>query len=395
MAENIENGLADGIAPKEIAHVEPVTTKSFKPWHKPRKQWMRRNQWVKEIDTLIPHLRLDGRPLRYLSLPGEDMLDIRVLADYCSGRNLRLKCLGYDEGARDRATELEVDISRSEISSNIEPNSVVVADNLGVLKDVNSVGFKYVYDHGPFDVINLDLCGAISCVNYPDNHQVMLNLCEYQINHSREKWLLFLTTRAEYEQVNVDHLPHYLKCLKKNAEAHDTFRLRLLDISRWDVSRYTADATAAHILDGCRNKEFVKLFAAGFSKWLLQLLDSTNNSWSVEMLNSCWYRVEDNQTATSFPNMLSLVFLFSPVNMPIQDASGLANPNPQTIIDEKALAMRILEQTENLFDVDREMDSDSSVWQQFVDESAVLLRAARYATDQYAQWAEEKRIRFN
>ncbi len=252
MVDELENGLSDGIASKSVSHISPAPAKEFKPWHKPRKQWMRLNQWIKETEALIPSLRFDGRPLRYLSLPGEDMLDIRVMAKLCQKKALRLKCLGYDEGARRRTSQTEVSISRTEISAVIEPDSVIIADNLSVLKNIKSQGFKYVREHGPFDVINLDLCGAISCVNDPDNHQVLHNLCEYQMQHSREKWLLFLTTRAEYEQVNVAHLPAYLKCLKNNADGNVAFGERLSKIAKWDISNYQAGADISTILTGCR-----------------------------------------------------------------------------------------------------------------------------------------------
>jgi hypothetical protein len=396
MVDNVEveNGLSDKIAPKKVSHIEPTATKTFKAWHKPRKQWMRCNQWIKEIEALIPHLCLDGRPLRYLSLPGEDMLDIRVLADFCQKKGLSLKCLGFDEDLRTRSSEIEVNISRNEISNNIVPTSVIRADNLSVLKDTTSIGFKYVCELGPFDIINLDLCGAISCVNNPDNHQVLFNLCDNQINKSREKWLLFLTTRAEYEKVNIAHLPHYLKCLKNNAEKNLSFASRLVDISKWDISLYKDNINIANLLNGCRNSEFVRLFAVGFGKWLLQLLDNTHDRWIVEMLNGCWYRVEDNQTPESFPNMLSLAFLFSPLKIPIQDSTGLAQQNPPQSVDELSMALHIIEQTENFTDVDLVMDTNPDIWQRFVDESIALLKTARYSTDQYPAWAEEKKIRF-
>lgn len=112
------------------------------------------------------------------------------------------------------------------------------------------------------------------------------------------------------------------------------------------------------------------------------------------MLDSCWYRVEDNQIPDSFPNMLSLVFSFSPVNIPLEDKSGLASKNPEPQIDEKTLAMKILLQTERFRDVDREVDGDAGLWQFLIAESAELLQSARYKVDQYPSWAEEKRIRF-
>jgi hypothetical protein len=204
MNNNTDKGLTGDIAPIKIEHEAPPLKKEFKAWHKPRKQWIRQNQWRKGIADLIGCIRLDGRPLRYLSLPGEDMLDIRDLSRFCETYQIRLRCLGFDEHMAKRESRSQKNISRNEVSENLEVDSVLLADNISVLKDLHSQGFRYVKSHGPFDVINLDLCGSISCVSYPDNHQVLRNLCEFQVNHSREKWLLFLTTRAEYSQVKVE-----------------------------------------------------------------------------------------------------------------------------------------------------------------------------------------------
>lgn len=393
MSDDSDNGLIDGIAPKSVSHVSPTAAKTFRGWHKPRKQWMRRNQWIKEANTLIPQLRLDGRPLRYFSLPGEDMLDIRLLAELCKTRGLYLKCLGFDEAARDRSSQTEVNISINEISY-IDKTSLIIPDNLSALKDTESQGFSYVNNHGPFDIINLDFCSAISCVDSPDNHQVLYNLCEYQINNTREKWLLFLTTRAEYEQINEQHLPYYLYCLKRNADKSSEFGERLRTISDWDISCYSNGVNIIDILASCRNSNFVRLFAVGFSKWLLQLLAGNQNGWIVEMLDSCWYRVEKNQAPDSFPNMLSLVFLFSPVNTSIQDNSGLVQSNQTASVDETSLAMKIINKIESFMDVDFLLDTNPDRWQDALDESAALLSAARYPEDQYRQWATQRRIRF-
>lgn len=392
MANKNENDLIKGIAPKKVGHEAVPSPKEFKPWHKPRKQWVRKEQWCKETKALIPRLRLDGRPLRYLSLPGEDMLDIRVMAHLCKENGLSLKCLGYDESAQNQT---EVNISLNEVSNNIVPTSTILPDNISVLKNERSQAFKYVRDLGPFDIINLDLCGAISCISYPDNHQVLYNLCNYQINNCREPWLLFLTTRAEFKEVNLQHMPHYLQSLKSNAEKYESFGERLNDITKFDIHSYSEQADLTNLFAMHAGQDFVKLFAAGFGKWLLCMMLGNGSIWKVEMLDSFWYRVEDNQEANSFPNMLSLAYCFTPINVPLVDPSGLAVNSPEMICDEVNLAMRILEKTDLFIDLDLILDNDESLFNQLVTESADLLRTARYPSDQYAKWADKKRIHFN
>jgi len=164
MPDRTDESLIEGIAPIKVEHEAPPEEKVFKAWHKPRKQWVRQEQWLKETESLIRRLRLDGRSLlRYLSLPGEDMLDIRMIAKLCEKKGLGLKCLGYDEGARGLTNQTEVNISWNEVSNNIETTSTILPDNIAVLKNLRSQAFSYVKEHGPFDIINLDLCGSVSC----------------------------------------------------------------------------------------------------------------------------------------------------------------------------------------------------------------------------------------
>ena len=389
----MNDNLLDGIAPKGVSHEIPVAEKKFRGWHKPRKQLVRREQWLSEISTLLPQLRLDGKVLRYLTLPGEDMFDVRLLAQFCKEKKLTLKPLGFDEA---RSSQTEVNISSNEVSSEIEPGSIIVVpDNISVLKNNSSQGFMYIKEKGPFDVINLDLCGSISCIDHPDNHQVLNNLCEYQVNNRREPWLLFITTRAEYEQVNLDHLPSYLQRLKENALSSSDFLDRLVKITSFNALEYEAGAIPNDYVEENEGSCFVKLFAIGLAKWLLKLMIEGFNKWSLEMLDSYWYRVEDNQTPRSFPNMLSLAFKFSPVDVTLFDSSGLATSNPSLKVNEESLALAILEKLDGLIDLDRKIDGDGSLYNDLLKESVALLKAARYPIDQYVEWAEQKRIRFS
>ena len=394
MTDYTENDLIDGIAPTTIEHASPIEKKKFSGWHKPRKQWVRRNQWRNQIESLIPRLKLDGRPLRYLSLPGEDMLDIRLIADLCKSNGLQLKCLGYDEEARNRTSQTEVNISWNEVSNNIMETSTLLPDNIAVLGNKHSQAFDYVDKLGPFDVINLDLCGAISCVENPAYHEVLKNLCEYQVNNHREPWLLFITTRAEYAQVNLEHMPSYLNNVKENAAGSATFGERLYKVTGFNIQTYNNTADLRILFEHFPGENFVRLFAVGFSKWLLKLMPQGSQGWKIEMLDTCQYRVEDNQSASSFPNMLSLAFCFSPVDFSLHDKSGLTSANPQPALDEAVLALTILDKTETATDLDVELDKNESLFNTLLTESATLLKSARYEINGYKEWAESRRIHF-
>jgi hypothetical protein len=392
MTDSTNDALIDGIAPKEISHELPAE-KRFRGWHKPRKQLVRRNQWLGEVEALIPFLRLDGNLLRYFTLPGPDMFDVRLLAQFCIQRKLCLRPLGFNEELP-FSSPTEVNISSNEVRNDIDLGSItILPDNLSVLKSKTSQGFMYVIQNGPFDVINLDLCSSISCIDHPDNHQVLNNLCEYQVNNRREPWLLFITTRAEYNQVNLNHLPSYLQRVRENAISSPTFADRLTAITGFTAADYYGKSVPDYLIK--LNDGFVRLFASGLAKWLLKLMLDGPSKWMVEMLDSYWYRVDANQSPDSFPNMLSLAFKFSPVNISLSDSSGLATSNPSTEVNEGTLALAILEKLEALIDLDKKIDEDRLLYDELLKESVALLEATRYPIDQYNEWAEKKRLRFS
>src|SRR4051812_44403255 len=89
---------ADDIVDEIYEHVEPTlageVAREFKPWHKPRKHFLRVYQWCSEIRGLIRELDYkEGDTVRYLGLPGEDFLDIRTLAGVCDRAKVKLKYL--------------------------------------------------------------------------------------------------------------------------------------------------------------------------------------------------------------------------------------------------------------------------------------------------------------
>ena len=86
-----EDELLQGIYQDIQPSLEGVEAREFKPWHKPRKQYIRLRQWCAIVRWLIRKVGMQqGDSLRYLGLPGEDLLDIRK-----SSRRVRA---GRDKG---------------------------------------------------------------------------------------------------------------------------------------------------------------------------------------------------------------------------------------------------------------------------------------------------------
>ena len=122
-----QDDLTTGIFGNNIEYAQPRTApKEFKPWHKPRKQFVRRKQWSALLRRLYEN-RGPRDPLRYLGLPGTDLIDLRYLHEQLCRDNDRQLCfLGFNtEAQRDSPAHIELNISLDEVRrlSNVDPNS--------------------------------------------------------------------------------------------------------------------------------------------------------------------------------------------------------------------------------------------------------------------------------
>lgn len=375
--------LLSGIAPPKPEHVSP-TKKSFQPWHKPRKQVVRNKQWRYETEKLITQLDLTERSLKYLSLPGEDMLDIRVLARMLEKKNVKLKCLGFnDDISNTREGEVEIHISANEVSNMIQEGSVIKIDNFDELNNKKSVAFRYVIENGPFDVINLDFCQSVLRPRDNSYLRSLLHLCEFQINKRREPWLLFVTTRSDYQSVREDDLPAFWENINHNMVVNDNFKFGVEQIILGQQSNSTPLELNHDRVKKMPAKQFTQLFGIGVGKWLIRLMATAGSKWEVETLASYCYRIRQRPA----PDMLALAFRFKPLAEILNDPSGLIATNAQQRFDESRLGIKLLAEMTNLCDLDMELYNNKDLFQTMMKETSELLTAARYDTGNYDKWA--------
>jgi len=112
--DQADDGL-DEINQSEAVHsLGPA--KEFAAWHHPRKQFVRIQQWCAEVRKLIPQLGLGhGEPFRYLTLPGNELLDVRAIHGVCSALNVKLRYLGFNSVGANTPDQIELALSQSEV----------------------------------------------------------------------------------------------------------------------------------------------------------------------------------------------------------------------------------------------------------------------------------------
>ena len=199
---SLSSYVDDTIGNYQIEPARATSPKNFWPWHLPRKQLVRQNQWCEEIEKLLTDDLPDANLLRYFGLPGNDFLDLRCFHDkICVPRNIRLKFLGFNLAAKPGdANNIDQNVSYDEIKrlEYIHFRSEVQWDDYRSLSREDSLATESAKRHGPFDVINLDLCDGFAKQGagvIEDSHYTALGqLLGIQARRPKP-WLLFLTTR--------------------------------------------------------------------------------------------------------------------------------------------------------------------------------------------------------
>ena len=133
---------------------------------------------------------------------------------------------------------------------------------------------------------------------------------------------------------------------------------------------------------------FTKLFGIGFSKWILSLLMDEQPYFTIEMLDSYWYRVDNED-----PNMLSLAYKISRHPEVKVDPSGLVKSDMFEDPDEYKCALRIINKFHHIEDLDLIVDEDDDLFNRLTDETKQFLSPVRYRLEDYPAWANKKRIR--
>ena len=138
--------FADGIFGETVYEAPKPSKKTFLPWHKPRKQFVRSHQWCEQINSLLRVMQPEGKALKYLGLPGTDLLDLRYFhARVCEPQNIGLRFLGFNSSANpdsDAQTELNIALDEVRKLSKIDPLSDVIPDDFCLVANEKSMAWR-------------------------------------------------------------------------------------------------------------------------------------------------------------------------------------------------------------------------------------------------------------
>lgn len=385
-----------GAVPSSLEKIELLTKKEFLPWHMPRKQWLRMYQWNSSIAHLAQDLHLAdaGRPLNYLSLPGQDLLDIRSLSPVCEEIGIKLKFLGLNfinpQEKEAKKKQVEQDLSENEVRGmiSIDPASLVINEKFEDISREESVTYdKLINSHDTFDVVNIDLCNSFGANSPADNkenlYDALHNLFSKQADSRNEDWLFFITTRNSTHAVHDDVWEIFVKIINKKAEIDSDFLANL--VAKGIIAESSIEngmLTMEKLSRRCR----VGVFGISIGFWIAHLLIEQRPAWKVTMLPSYGYHVHQHEDDNSC-DMISLGFRFNKVRLRPRDPHDLARNLVGDFVDETMCRTesenQIIDQHCNQVDIDIHLYENPVAFTEALEKSKQLLAAARYDIDYY------------
>lgn len=367
-------------------HVKPLVGKTtFERWHHPRAHEIRLEQWCAPIKALIKELSLPkGATFNYLTLPGDEMLDIRVLNHVCEGEEVELKYLGFNDVGHGTSRQAEFNLSQSEVRDlkGVNKFSRVLEERLEAVANADSLARHSMVQFGPFHAINIDLCGSLTERESDDSRGsplgVLGGVLDTQLK-TASPWLLFVNSRAEPALVASGNRAGFQQAIDANIEVSERFAEALgACISAGDDLSKSIEATW-----DTQTPDFVRLFGAGLGKWLLGILGTSTPERSLTLLSSVYYQIGDDG-----PDMISMAFRCDTILQPLVDPNGLLpTAQPFTPVSEVELAIalaRSLQASENL---DLKLAKDPARAEKMLGDSRALMTTARFDPKAYEVWA--------
>lgn len=367
--------IADESLPPEIeAGAVPIRLDALFPWHRPRKQKVRQDQWVGLATTLVQKLQSqsvlvprqvtlpDGSSqivapeFRYLTLPGLDYLDVRMIGEMCNGRNVRLTSVGFLSDAVEapimaRARVREVGLIQAGF---ISDTSITLPRGLETVCGSDGGTMKELRRRAPFHVVNIDACGSIAPRRAAHSGRLIdaiHKLVELQLSKANHRWLLFVTVDAREGDMDPATFDQLCDAIRENAAGDPEFRdgvLEFLAPGAPDVDT----AIGAARTGGAR--PFLDVFALGLSKWLLHLAQI--KQWSVRLKPSHCYSTRPADDPE--PSMCSLALEFIPPPTALPDPFGVSRQAPAPGGSPVNASLQILAGAIGMDDLDAVLEAD-------------------------------------
>jgi hypothetical protein len=361
------------------ALAEPRRRDSFKAWHRPRKQYVRDRQWTNAINDILSGRDSHDR-LKYIGLPGIDLLDLRhIVSEVCEPSGRVLEFVGYDIAAGgDGPLAVELNISEAELKAHplVHQPSLIRPDDFRLLASTRTAAWRAAEQMAPADVINMDLTGHLfeaGTAGGRPYEAAVLQLFMLQVANPRP-WLLLLTTKVDRETAAPGKLRDLAAGLERSlADCPD---VRDLLAQHADTP---FDPTA---IGNCSDDDLRLYTVVGTLRWIYDVL-MAGTVKTRPRLRSCFFYTSYETGGTL--DMASLVIRFDRHSVDLDDATFGQDATPAEI-DPCAELTRYVQRAANGNDIDAAVRADPELRRLLIERSGALLTQARYSIDAYRTW---------
>ncbi|NJP46055.1 PP_RS20740 family protein [Actinacidiphila epipremni] len=377
--DDLRNILGDGPVP-----FPTKAEREFQPWHRPRKQYVRRMQWSREINILARDLKLQRGQLRYLTLPGNDLLDIRHIVEaVCARNNMELRYLGFNNAANP-ASSAQSELNSAQFSVNrlecINSESQVVPGDFRMVASHRSQPYQRIRQEGPFHAINIDLCGgfagkekALGIPNYFAALQVLLQNQE----RTNEDFLLFITTRMDDDNIEEETKRKLTRIVEEISDTCSGYSEELSTL--WGLPHVELGQKISEVATTA------ELFMLGLTQWIISCGVRTGLKASVRSFMT--YRTG---TRPGEDDIVSLAIRFKPDPIVREDPHGLTQIPAEQVpefVKECEQSFRVPRRVHDRVRVDDVIREQADEFEVCISESSSLLGSAGYDVSAYRNWA--------
>jgi hypothetical protein len=329
--------------------------------------------------------------LRCLTIPGDDLLDLRSLWSEIQHTGCWIRYLGFNSSFGSNQPDTRVHLATNDLNSRerVARDSNVVHGPFQSIRSIGSQAYRYLQKYGPFNIVNLDLCDSLLPSASPSGgvneyFDALYRLFEYQMQTQKKGWLFFITTQVAPLEIDYESFKKLCQPTIDNCQAHAEFYSQLESLTPKAVNPQSYELN----LKVLSAEQVVDLFGIAFGKALLKFFNSSDQVWQVRMQTSHRYCINPEKGVF----MLSLAYELRPLFKPPTDPTGLATIIPVTQHDynELELALNLIERVKTISDVEEVLAANNGLYRALRMSSADLLESAGYDREEYFRWEPEQ-----
>ena len=382
-----DDQILDDVLPLPTVDIAvPIELDTLQPWHRPRKQFIRERQWVYFARRLIRNekngqslpLSRDGlHEVRYLTIPGIDYLDVRMIGALCNKLECQLTTTGF-------LWERDPVVARARVREDTLVKAGYTSDRSYTYRrpfeEVAHYGgsaYREMERSGPFHIINVDTCGSLARPRDSGDRRLIdaiFQVVKYQLTYRAGAWLLYLTADARPDEIAGQTVDRLWRVVEENANSDSAFREELLSV--FGLSGSASISSLSQTI-GQGGEQFLKLVSLGLGKWLLHL--ARDRSWRMRTYPAYCYSTTPE--GNDEPTMACLAFEFQPEPPEQSDQFGVARMRVRRTGGEDrgpSDSVRVVQKVGEIDNLDVKM-RDQDLRREMLSRTKSLLKEAGYA----------------